>query len=384
MKLRKRILIVPSVLVALVAALPSAAEVLDRVIAKVNGEIISLSDLQTRQAAALREARIAPEQAEAYLRQNNSRILQEAIDDVLIAQKAEESGDTVPPEYLKQIIDQIKKDHDFKTEEQFQDQLRREGVTIEEIKRNITRSLLTRRLLTREVEPKASVSDAEARADYEARKASEYTQAPTEQLQEILISSKEPDAAAKAREIVERARKGEDFANLAREYSAAPSRSSGGDLGRVARRDMNAALVKTVASLEPGQVSDPISTAAGYRILRVVARNEGQLIPFEEVKPKIVERLSAQKHEEQLDKLLKKLRAEALIQDMVREVPLQVGAVEARPTLMDAATAPPPKAVTSPADEDGEIVSKPGQVKKVAPGTTNDAQQNSGDNPSVP
>jgi len=65
----------------------SRAEIIERVVAKVNGDIITQSEFEARQLAAVQSARIPSEQVEAYLRQNNARILQEAVDDLLITQR---------------------------------------------------------------------------------------------------------------------------------------------------------------------------------------------------------------------------------------------------------------------------------------------------------
>ena len=85
-------------LLALSAA--SRAEIIERVVAKVNGDIITQSEFEARQLAAVQSARIPSEQVEAYLRQNNARILQEAVDDLLITQRAADLGIKLRPEYV--------------------------------------------------------------------------------------------------------------------------------------------------------------------------------------------------------------------------------------------------------------------------------------------
>ena len=87
------------------------AEIIERIIAKVNGEIITLSEFQERQLAAAQAERITPEQIGTFLRQNNARLLQEAIDDILLIQKAEDAGLQLPPEYVDEVIESIKKDN---------------------------------------------------------------------------------------------------------------------------------------------------------------------------------------------------------------------------------------------------------------------------------
>src|SRR5947207_15247113 len=77
---------------ALALSASSRAEIIERLVAKVNGDIVTQSEFEARQLAAVQAAHIPAEQVEGYLRQNNARILQEAIDDLLIVQRASDLG----------------------------------------------------------------------------------------------------------------------------------------------------------------------------------------------------------------------------------------------------------------------------------------------------
>src|ERR1041384_2046500 len=98
---------------ALALSASSRAEITERLGAKVNGDIVTQWESEARQLAAVQAARIPPEQVETYLRQNNARILQEAIDDLLIVQRAADLGIKLRPEYVQDIIDGIKKDNNI-------------------------------------------------------------------------------------------------------------------------------------------------------------------------------------------------------------------------------------------------------------------------------
>jgi len=322
---------------ALALSASSRAEIIERLVAKVNGDIVTQSEFEARQLAAVQAARIPPEQVETYLRQNNARILQEAIDDLLIVQRAADLGIKLRPEYVQDIIDGIKKDNNIPDDAELRRQLRREGMSLDDLKRNIERSVLRRQVLSRELEPKVTVSPAEARAEYEKHKA-EYGKAASVHLQEIVV----PDAA-QAEEVVRRARGGEDFAALARTLSTASSRSAGGDLGQVAAADMNPELAKVVGALPVGGVSDPIETDKGYRVVRVVAKEEASIKPFEEVKDEIMKQLGQQRMASAYEEYIEGLRkaSEKTTRSMVAEVSLTVPNV---PTtgLAGAGLEPPP------------------------------------------
>jgi len=172
---------------ALVLSASSRAEIIERLVAKVNGDIVTQSEFEARQLAAVQSARIPSDQVESYLRQNNARILQEAIDDLLIVQRAADLGIHLRPEYVNDIIEGIKKDNNIADEAELRRQLRREGMSLDDLKRNIERSVLRRQVLSRELEPKTTVTDAEARAEYEKNKA-EFGKAASVHLQEIVVA----------------------------------------------------------------------------------------------------------------------------------------------------------------------------------------------------
>ena len=306
----------------LLAPAGARAEIIEKVVAKVNGQILTLSEFQSRQIAAAQGARVDPATVGAFLRQNNARILQEAIDEILILQRAEDAGLRMRPEYVDEVIENIKKENKIASDEQMQDALAREGITLEELRRNIERSMTVRMVIQRDVEPKVAISEAELQAEYDKVKAAEFTKPPTVSLQEILIP--EAVGAARAGEIVEQARAGEDFAALARANSSAPSRAHGGDLGQLTQGELNPDFEKVAFALAVGSVSDPIPVEGGYRILRVTAKTSGSTVPFETAKNPLRERLMYARFDKEREAYMQELRKNASIELRVREVPVQL------------------------------------------------------------
>jgi parvulin-like peptidyl-prolyl isomerase len=328
---RLSLLALPSLLVLAASA---RAEVIERVVAKVNGDIVTLSDFEARQIAAVQMARIGPERIEAFLRESNARILQEAIDDLLIMQRAMELEIKLPPTYVKEVIEGIKKENNLASDDVLREQLRREGMTLDDMKRNIMRQILKRQVLQRELEPKISVTESEVRADYEARK-EEYSRPSTVHLQEILVPAEAADARSQAAEIVRRARAGEDFTELARSHSASPTRSAGGDLGTVNLKELSPAVQKAATPLQPSEVSDPVQSPEGYRIFKLVARTEASMVPFEEVKADIRRRLMEARGNEAYESYVEGLRKTGIVTLQVKEVPLQVSRPVTPSTLLE-------------------------------------------------
>ena len=159
-------------------AAAARGEILERVIVKVNGDVVTQSEFEARQIAAVQQARVTPDQVEKFLRENNAHILQEAIDDLLLVQRAADLGIKLRPEFVKEIIEGIKKDNKIASDDELQQQLKREGMTLDELKRNIERNVLKRQVMQRELENKIAVTEDDAKAWYQANLA-EFTKPAT-------------------------------------------------------------------------------------------------------------------------------------------------------------------------------------------------------------
>lgn len=341
------------------AAAATRAEIVERVVARVNGDVVTLSEFEARQLAAVQQGRVPPAEIETFLRENNARLLQEAIDDMLILQRGLELGIRLRPEYVQEVIDGIKKENNIADDAELQRQLRREGMSLDDLKRNIERSIVRRQVLSRELEAKATVNDAEARAEYERDKAA-HTRRASVHLHEIVVPTEE-----QARALAARARAGEDFAALARASSTAGSRDAGGDLGVLHRGEMNPAVEAAAFALPEGGVSEPLPTDGGYRIIRATEKKEAAVASFEEVKEEIIKRLSQDRATKAYDTYVEGLRKNAVMQTMVTEVPLQLSLPAAGTGTM----LPPSTAGTTAApDADAEIITTPqSRPERVAP-----------------
>jgi peptidyl-prolyl cis-trans isomerase SurA len=315
-------------------------DVIERVIARVNSQIVTLSEFEARQMAAVQAARISEAEIEPFLRQNNAKLLEEAMEELLLVDRAATLGMRLRPEYLDQVIEDIKKEQNIPSEEEFQMQLKREGLTREGLRRNIERSVIVRQVRARDIDPKAQVTEADVRNEYEHRKASDFTRKATVHLLEI--SFRGPGAAEAAQAAQERLKKGEDFATVAREVSASGSRSLGGDLGRVEPSDLNPALSAAIANLRPGEFSAPVAVEGGYWILKVQERLADEVTSFDQVKERIQEELTRTRFEKVYGDYIADLKKNAVYTVYVREAPTQIGRKKA-------------KAAPQPASADEEI-----------------------------
>jgi parvulin-like peptidyl-prolyl isomerase len=367
------------VLVLLPSLVPggAAAEIIERVVAKVNGQIITLSEFQSRQIGAAQGARVDPQNVGAFLRQNNARILQEAIDEILILQKAEDSGIQAPPQWVEESIEGIRKDNNISSDEQFQEALAREGLTLAELRKNIENGVVRRIMMEREIRPKIEATDTELRAEYEKLKATEFTKPATVTLQEILVSE-EAGGAAAARQVAEKAKAGEDFAALVKTYSSSASRANGGDLGQLAQGEINPDIEKVAFALPVGGVSDPVPVEGGHRIVKVTAKTAGSTTPYEAAKDRVHDRLMMARFEKAYEAYVQDLRKTASIELRVREVPLQLTGPIPEGSLREALEPLAPGAPEPEAPEPGGAEASP-TAARPAPAETTPSAPPAGD-----
>ena len=314
---------------AMGASVAVQGDVIERVIARVNGQIVTLSDFEARQMAAVQASRVPEEEIEAFLRQNNAKLLEEAMEELLLVDRAAALGLKLRPEYLDQVIDDIKKEQNIASEEDFLAQLKREGLTKDVLRRNIERSVIVRQVRSRDVDPKAQVTEADVRTEYERRKAADFTRKATVHLMEIVLKGE--GAATAAGTVAARLKAGEDFEAIAREVSVSASKTVGGDLGRVEPADLNPALSAAIADLRPGEITAPVAVEGGYWILKVRERMADEVTPFDQVKERIQEELARTRFEKVYGDYIAELKKNAVYTVFVREAPTQIGRAKVRP-----------------------------------------------------
>lgn len=321
-----------AILVAGICAVaPVRAEILERVIVKVNGEIFTKTELERRQVAALREQQ-GQQVNDAELKKRvetiTPQLLVDAIDEMLLLQRGRELGYRLSDDQFNEVLTKLKTDNKIETEEQFQAALKQEGMTLPDLRRTIERNMVIQRVEQAEVFGRINVSDDEAKKYYEAHRA-EFTSVPAVTVREILIKvagdgkninvGQDDEARQKAESIRERALKGESFEKLT-ELSDAPSKANGGLIGPINRSDLDPNFAKILAGMKVGDVSPVIRTATGYDIVKLESATETRLVPFEEARQQIANKVFGGKQQVEFENYIKKLRASAIIDWKVPEL----------------------------------------------------------------
>lgn len=308
------------------------AEIIEQILVKVNGEIFTKTDLETRQVAALRQkgqqidlkSDPTNQQLRKALDEITPQIMVEAVDEMLLVQRGKELGYKLSDEQFKGVLDNIKKENKLENEEQFQAALKAENITMADLRRNLERSMIVQRVQQNEVMGKIGVSEDEARRYYDSH-LNEFTSPQSVTLREILVAvpsdgktlnvGVDEAAKTKAEGIRERVTKGvEAFEKVAAEVSDAPSKANAGLIGPINLSDLAADLRKMVDSMKPGEVSSVTRMARGYQIYKLEVLTTAQTMPFEQAREQISERVFTDKRKAEWQKYLEKLRAQAIIE----------------------------------------------------------------------
>jgi parvulin-like peptidyl-prolyl isomerase len=312
--------------VAALAAAPRA-DILEQVLVKVNGDIITKTELEQRQIAALRQKNPnLRANDEAALRQALAEVTPEvivdAVDELLVVQRGRELGYTMSNEQFDSIVENIKKENKLEDQEKFDEALKSEGLTMADLRKQLEKTMIIQRVQQTEVMSKLQVTDAELKMYYDTHKDS-FTTKPQLTLREILVSvptsdrginvGLEEEARAKAEDVRKRLLAGEPFARLAADLSDSPSKANGGLIGPVTPDVLAPELQKAIEGMKPGDLTPVLRTGRGFQVIKVEALEGAAVKPFEESRNDIADRIANEKRRGEFLKFMEKLRAQAII-----------------------------------------------------------------------
>jgi peptidyl-prolyl cis-trans isomerase SurA len=304
-----------------------AQTIIEQVLVKVNGEIITKTDLETRQIAALRQRNpnFRPENDAALqkaLAEVTPGVIVDAVDEMLMVQRGKELGYTLSNERFNSIVENIKKENKIESDEQLQAALKQEGMTMTDLRRQLERTMMVQQVQQTEVMQKLQVTDTELKAYYEGHK-DEFGTTPNVTLREITINvpvsaqginvAQDDEAKAKAEEVRAKILAGEPFPRLAADYSDSGSKANGGLVGPLSKTDLSDELQKAIAGLKTGGVTPVLRTTRGYQIIKIENLQETTTRSFEDARADIADKIANGKRQGEYQKFITRLRAEAII-----------------------------------------------------------------------
>ena len=296
------------------------AEIMDRIVATVNGEVITLSELKSAFEPYLKriEESYKADDKQKVIAENRMTMLNKLIDNILIDQQAKISGmviqDTEVMESINDMLSRRKMKMDGLISE-----LARENTTLEAYKKEVQGHLLRMRLLRRELKSKITISEEEI-GDYYLKHRESYEGKEAVRIKQILILfPKNLDAQIKAKlkaemdTIHKRLQNGESFDLLAAQYSQGPA-ATGGDIGFIERGLMLPAVESVAFILKKDEISRVVESPLGFHIIKAIDKRGAGIKPIESVREEIKAKIEEDKMDKKYDEWIKELRSKSLIE----------------------------------------------------------------------
>ena len=325
----------------------ASAQVVEEIIARVNDQIITKSELARSKDQLRDEAKQQdPNNADKAFADKEKDVLRDLIDQQLLLEKGKDLGISGDTDLIKQL-DQMRKSMNLDSMEALEKEAEKQGVSWEDFKQTQRNQIITRKVIGQEVGGHLALSKEEEEQFYEEHK-NEMEQPESIRLSEILVAAKAPapaapnptepkgvgdasetpldkaakqvpDAAAqaaaeaKANDLLKQIRGGANFEDVAKKYSDGPSASEGGALGSFKRGQLAKQLEDTTFTMKVNDVTDVIQTKQGYVILKVLDHQQAGIPPLKDALPKIEDALYYEKLQPALRTYLTKLREDAYI-----------------------------------------------------------------------
>jgi peptidyl-prolyl cis-trans isomerase SurA len=299
------------------------SKVVEEIIARVNNEIITRSELDKARATAEDDAKqecqgkCTPEELKAQIEDRQKNALRDLIDQSLLVQRGKDMGLSVETEVIKRL-DQIRIQNNLTSMEDLEKAVSGTGINWEDFKDNIRKGLLTQRVISQEVGSHINISKEEVAKYYEDHKA-EFVRPEQVALREIVVStegkkdSELPDLKKKAETARKRVEDGEEFGEIAKRFSDGSTAKQGGFLGIYKRGELSKELEDVVFKMKKNDLTEVMDTKQGYLVLQVLEHYDEGEQSLSKVENEISDKLYSQRMEPKLHEYLKTLREQSYV-----------------------------------------------------------------------
>lgn len=301
----------------ILSAMSHASILLDRVVAVVNKEVITWSELYKIMEFEASEQikKLSEKERIKILKDNEATFLETLIDMRLQLQEAKGLGLEVTSEEITETIENIKKKYSM-THTDFIESLQKEGLTLEEYKKRLSDQILINKVVNYQIRNKIVVSDAEVKRYMDENKEI-FSGSETYRLRQILFKRPEGNVDKKTVEekallVINKLKAGEDFSALATVYSEDPSGRLGGDLGFVNKDYLAKEFIEVLSGMKAGDFSMPFWTERGLHIIKLDEKVSAQ--NMDKVKEDVRRQLTEEQFSEKYKSWIKGLREKAFIE----------------------------------------------------------------------
>jgi peptidyl-prolyl cis-trans isomerase SurA len=316
----KRIFLGIGLFLLLYGPISSSEAVVDRIVAVVNQEIITLSEVEKRTGPLLDEIQAEGRlQRREKIREVCREVLERLIEEKLIDQEVKRVGIKVTSKEVENALEEIKRQN-AASQDDIENALRRDGLTLETLKKEIEKKIQRMRLINWAVKTESKVEERELR-DFYQKNIDRYRRSESYRPSHILFIVPKEATAEEIREIrkkcqkvLEKIKGGEDFGEMATLYSQDGSAKDRGDLGYFKKGELVPALEREALRLRIGEVSGIIRTDFGFHLIKLLDRKGGDPPPFEEIKEKVQADYFEREREKGVQQYLNTLKEKAVIE----------------------------------------------------------------------
>jgi peptidyl-prolyl cis-trans isomerase SurA len=294
-----------------------SAKIVDKIVAQVNDEIITLSELDQAIKYSNPNADSPSSAEKEALRKQMLDIL---IDRKLAKAEAKRFGLTVPDKDLQKAIEDIRKKNGFADDAALSQALAKDGMTMEQLRQQISEQIQQDRLMALTVKDLPKVTDTEVKKFYE-----QHFKTPENRVRVKVITLPVPPdanadqqeaARATAEKVLTEAQKGEDFDKLMKQYSKPMQGTPSGDVGFLRQADLDPKFYEFLTALKQNEVV-PLKTPQGFQIIKLIETRMNQVVGLNEVRPQIMAALEHEKMMKVFSEHLKDARKRALVKIML-------------------------------------------------------------------
>ncbi len=313
---------ITAILAALAVAFPALAEEKKpsgATVAVVNGVGIPRHDYDRELDMQVeRFSRQGRQISDVQLARLKDDVLQSLIEREVLYQESQKAGINISDQAVNDQLAAIKQR--FPDENEFKNILQKMNLTEDDVKSQIKHGLAIKELIDQQVVRNIVITEAETKSYYDANPEM-FRQPEQVKASHILIKvdanateAQKADAMLKIKDVQQKQKAGEDFAELAKKYSEGPSNVRGGDLGYFRRGQMVKPFEDAAFAMKPNEVSEVVETRFGYHLIKVYDKKPEMVLTYAEVKDTLSERLKEQKVEEQAGQYIEKLKTAAKIE----------------------------------------------------------------------
>jgi len=328
--------ILSTLLLLAALAVPVRAQILERVLVKVNGDIFTQTELEERQTAAIRsrigvdlkpEVAGNTEELKKAIDEVTPELLVSAVDEILMLQMGKEKGYKLSDDQFKDWLEKMRKENNLQDDQKFHSALKQEGMTVDDLRKNIEKSFMVSQVQRDEVGSKLSITEEEARQYYLTHR-EEFAEPASVSLREILVDvpattkggqavmsvATEDEAKRKIDAARARLMAGEDFGKVAADVSASASKANGGLIGPINLSEVSPDLQRMIEKMKPGEITPVIRATRGFQILKLETLKPAAIQPFESVRDLVADKVHDARQQAEVRKFLARVRGQAIIE----------------------------------------------------------------------